>query len=139
MLSLFFPGTTKESDWLDGVVVALHLLKEHTSGTRCTGKKIVLISDLGAPCSSDKLDVIVRNVKKEGVEFSFLYVKAKSWFVLEVHVSFFFAVVPTRWMTTTKMTLLMMPRPTVARRTRARRRSLVPAPVPMTMHLTRSP
>lgn len=50
----------------------MHMLKEGSLGTRCCGKKIVLISDLGSPCSKDQLDVIARNIKKEDIEFSFL-------------------------------------------------------------------
>ncbi len=53
-------------------MVALNFLKECTEGKKCSLRKIVLISDLGGPSSQDKVDIIVRNIKKEGVEFNFL-------------------------------------------------------------------
>lgn len=66
-------GTSQESDWLDGVVVALHFLKENTDSVKaCTGRKIVLISDVGCPANESNLDIIITNLERENVEFMFL-------------------------------------------------------------------
>lgn len=66
-------GTNHESDWLDGVIVALDLLKRETEGqTKCQEKKIILLSDLGCASSSDSWDSVLLALKKEKVELSFL-------------------------------------------------------------------
>ncbi len=68
------PGTSHEADWLDGVVVALNFIKEQTEGNdKCRAKKIVLISDLGGKSNHDNADIILKSMKKEGVEFCHLY------------------------------------------------------------------
>nr|AIL94178.1 Ku80 [Tigriopus japonicus] len=65
-------GTNHESDWLDGVIVALDLLKRETEGqTKCQEKKIILLSDLGCASSSDSWDSVLLALKKEKVELSF--------------------------------------------------------------------
>ncbi len=53
-------------------MVALNFLKEETEGTKCQNKKIVLLSDLGCPANKDKLDVIAKGMKLEGVELTFM-------------------------------------------------------------------
>ncbi len=50
----------------------MHYLKEKTEGRKCSKKKIVLISDLGCAVNPDKIDVIIKNLKSEDIEFSFL-------------------------------------------------------------------
>lgn len=65
-------GTDHEADWLDGVVVALDWLRKSTQGKKVGQKKIVLISDLGGAASEDKLDLIVKGMESEGVEFTFI-------------------------------------------------------------------
>ena len=65
-------GTNVEADWLDAVVVALDHMKNFTEGTKCVNKKIVLLSDLGCPASEDKVDVIIKGMEMEGVEFTFM-------------------------------------------------------------------
>ncbi|TRY72363.1 hypothetical protein TCAL_01009 [Tigriopus californicus] len=65
-------GTNHESDWLDGVIVALDLLKTETEGqSKCQEKKIILLSDLGCVSNSDNWDSVLLALKKEKVELSF--------------------------------------------------------------------
>ena len=49
----------------------MHYLKTRVQSPKCTGKKILLISDVGCPSNADKLDVIIDNLKNEGIEFNF--------------------------------------------------------------------
>ena len=50
----------------------MHFLKEEADNPKCNQKKVVLISDLGCKASEDKLDVILENLKMEGIEFTFM-------------------------------------------------------------------
>ena len=62
-----------ETDWLDGVVVALDYLKRETErATAVKAKKIVLFSDLGCPSNVDQYDQILEAMTAENVEFTFL-------------------------------------------------------------------
>lgn len=62
-----------ETDFLDGLVVALDFLKRNTEGQKAVrAKKIVLFSDLGCPSSEDKFDRIVDAMTKQNVELVFI-------------------------------------------------------------------
>ena len=64
-------GTRVEGDWIDGVVVALHILREENKDKQFAGLKIVLMSDLGCTAGVGQMDLICKALKETNVEFHF--------------------------------------------------------------------
>jgi ATP-dependent DNA helicase 2 subunit 2 len=62
-------GTTVNGDWLDAVVVAMDVLKKETEKKKFSNKKLVLLSNLHAAVSNDKIDIIINAVKHEELNF----------------------------------------------------------------------
>uniref|UniRef100_A0A3B5L1N3 X-ray repair cross-complementing protein 5 n=1 Tax=Xiphophorus couchianus TaxID=32473 RepID=A0A3B5L1N3_9TELE len=56
---------------LDALVVSMDLLQTET-GKKCDRLNIVLLTDLNTEASSDKLDVIIENLKQAGITLQFL-------------------------------------------------------------------
>ena len=70
-------GTQVEADWLDSVIVAMDLLKriqeERDAKKKFSALRIFLFSELGVPCSSDKLDVVLQGMTMiNNLEFTFI-------------------------------------------------------------------
>uniref|UniRef100_A0A3B5KTE5 X-ray repair cross-complementing protein 5 n=1 Tax=Xiphophorus couchianus TaxID=32473 RepID=A0A3B5KTE5_9TELE len=61
----------QQADWLDALVVSMDLLQTETKGKKCDRLNIVLLTDLNTEASSDKLDVIIENLKQAGITLQF--------------------------------------------------------------------
>ncbi len=62
-----------ETDWLDGVVVAIDYIKrEFDRAGAIKAKKVVLLSDIGCPSNADKYQEILEAMMSEGIELTFL-------------------------------------------------------------------
>ncbi|XP_032423918.1 X-ray repair cross-complementing protein 5 [Xiphophorus hellerii] len=61
----------QQADWLDALVVSMDLLQTETKGKKCDRLNIVLLTDLSTEASSDKLDVIIENLKQAGITLQF--------------------------------------------------------------------
>ncbi|XP_014859247.1 PREDICTED: X-ray repair cross-complementing protein 5 isoform X1 [Poecilia mexicana] len=61
----------QQADWLDALVVSMDLLQTETQGKKCDRFNIVLLTDLSTEASSDKLDVIIENLKRAGITLQF--------------------------------------------------------------------
>ncbi|XP_038124088.1 X-ray repair cross-complementing protein 5 [Cyprinodon tularosa] len=61
----------QQADWLDALVVCMDVLQNETQGKKCDRLNIVLLTDLNTEASSDKLDVIINNLKQSGITLQF--------------------------------------------------------------------
>ncbi|XP_013872177.1 X-ray repair cross-complementing protein 5 isoform X2 [Austrofundulus limnaeus] len=61
----------QQADWLDALVVCMDLLQTHTQGKKNHRQSIVLLSDLNTEASSDNLNVIVENLKRNEITLQF--------------------------------------------------------------------
>uniref|UniRef100_A0A3Q2P591 X-ray repair cross-complementing protein 5 n=1 Tax=Fundulus heteroclitus TaxID=8078 RepID=A0A3Q2P591_FUNHE len=61
----------QQADWLDALVVCMDLLQTETKGKKCDRLNIVLLTDLCTEASSDKLDVIIGNLKQSEITLQF--------------------------------------------------------------------
>lgn len=61
----------QQADWLDALVVCMHVLRTETQGKKCDRLNIVLLTDLNIQASSDKLDIIIENLKKADITLQF--------------------------------------------------------------------
>ncbi|XP_054470754.1 X-ray repair cross-complementing protein 5 isoform X2 [Anoplopoma fimbria] len=62
---------SQQADWLDALVVCMDLLQKETQGKRCDRLNIVLLTDLNTQASSEQIDVIIKNLKKDGITLQF--------------------------------------------------------------------
>ena len=70
-------GTQVEADWLDSVIVAMDLLRTAQEGRdpkkKFSALRIFLFSELGVPCSNDKLDTVLQGMTMlNNLEFTFI-------------------------------------------------------------------
>uniref|UniRef100_A0A4W6FJ21 X-ray repair cross-complementing protein 5 n=1 Tax=Lates calcarifer TaxID=8187 RepID=A0A4W6FJ21_LATCA len=62
---------SQQADWLDALVVCMDLLQRETKGKKYDRLNIVLLTDLNTGASADHLDVIIENLKKDGITLQF--------------------------------------------------------------------
>merc|ERR1719225_1814543 len=70
-------GTQVEADWLGSVIVAMDLLRTAQEARdpkkKFSALRIFLFSELGVPCSNDKLDVVLQGMTMiNNLEFTFI-------------------------------------------------------------------
>ncbi|XP_029967221.1 X-ray repair cross-complementing protein 5 [Salarias fasciatus] len=63
----------QQADWLDALVVCMHVLRTETEGKKYNVRNIVLLTDLNTQASSDKLDVIIKNLQQADITLQFFF------------------------------------------------------------------
>ncbi|KAM3861942.1 X-ray repair cross-complementing protein 5-like [Diretmus argenteus] len=64
---------SQQADWLDALVVCMDVLQKETVGKKYDRLNIALLTDLSTQASPDQMDVVVENLKRDGITLQFFF------------------------------------------------------------------